>query len=83
MGELQIANGAPSSEHSNVSPGRLEKTNVALRDSVLAGGPDSIVTGCGTSPISQLHSAGVSSTCSPSGVTARTSSSCSPSGRSG
>ena len=43
FGELQAANAAPSSEHSNVEPGSLEDSvNVALRDVVVVAGPPAI-----------------------------------------
>jgi hypothetical protein len=58
-----------------------EKTNLALRLSVVRSGPDSIRTGGGTPPISQLHSAGVGSML-PAASTARTRNSCSPNARS-
>ena len=73
---LQSWKFSPSSEHSNVTASVVEKVNVALRLSVTTSGVWPSVTGGGTSPISQLHSAGVSST-SPPAVRARTSNSCS------
>jgi hypothetical protein len=54
-----------------------EKTKVALWLSVLASGPDSMVTGGARPPMFQLWSAGVGSRL-PSASLARTAKSCSP-----
>jgi hypothetical protein len=71
-----------SSRHSYWKPRPAVKTKLAVALSVAASGPDSIVTGGGMVPISQLQSAGVGST-SPSASLARTAKSCSPKTRPG
>jgi hypothetical protein len=85
MPDTHVSNGAPSSEHSNVTPSSLaEKRNLALVLAVGSAGAESIVVTGGVVSRGfvtfQLWPAGVWSTC-PSGSVARTATLCQPTAR--
>ena len=80
-GELQVANGAASSEHSKLAPGSsAEKAKAAEALRVSASGPESMLVCGGLVSIVQEYVAGVESVL-PAGSVARTANVCSPSSR--